>query len=106
LKLLVDMNLSPHWIGYLKSAGLAAVHWTAIGRSDAPDAEIMAYAAEHDYVGVTHDLDFSAILAATRGTKNPEQQILFYRMSRLDDLSRIENWERSTSLSSGSLTKS
>ena len=42
---------------------------------DAPDAEIMAYAATHDYVVVTHDLDFSAILAATQGTKPSVVQI-------------------------------
>jgi predicted nuclease of predicted toxin-antitoxin system len=28
---------------------------------NAPDGEIMAYAAKHDYVVLTHDLDFSAI---------------------------------------------
>jgi hypothetical protein len=33
---------------------------------DAPDVEIMAYAAKYDYVVLTHDLDFSAILAATQ----------------------------------------
>jgi predicted nuclease of predicted toxin-antitoxin system len=33
---------------------------------DAADSEIMAYAAKHDYVVLTHDLDFSAILAATQ----------------------------------------
>jgi predicted nuclease of predicted toxin-antitoxin system len=42
---------------------------------DAPDIEIMAYAAEHAYVVLTHDLDFSAILAATQGTKPSVVQI-------------------------------
>ena len=35
----------------------------------------MAHAAEHDYVVVTHDLDFGAILAATQGTKPSVVQI-------------------------------
>ena len=75
MKLLVDMNLSPHWVDRLCAAGLPAVHWSGVGRMDAADIEIMAYAAKHDYVVLTHDLDFSAILAATQGTKPSVVQI-------------------------------
>jgi predicted nuclease of predicted toxin-antitoxin system len=75
VKLLVDMNLSPHWVDRLNAAGLPAVHWSGIGRMDAPDVEIMAYAAKYDYVVLTHDLDFSAMLAATQGTKPSVVQI-------------------------------
>jgi predicted nuclease of predicted toxin-antitoxin system len=75
VKLLVDMNLSPHWVDRLNVAGLAAVHWSSVGRMDAPDIEIMAHAAKYDYVVLTHDLDFSAILAATQGTKPSVVQI-------------------------------
>jgi predicted nuclease of predicted toxin-antitoxin system len=35
----------------------------------------MAYARQHDYVVLTHDLDFSAILAATHGEKPSVVQI-------------------------------
>lgn len=35
----------------------------------------MAYAAEHGYIVLTNDLDFSAILAATRGAKPSVVQI-------------------------------
>ena len=48
---------------------LEAAHWSTLGRPDAPDMEIMAYARLHGYIVVTHDLDFSAILAATQGDK-------------------------------------
>ena len=75
MKLLVDMNLSPRWVDRLNAAGLPAVHWSGIGRMDAPDVEIMAYAAKYDYVVLTHDLDFSAMLAATQGTKPSVVQI-------------------------------
>jgi predicted nuclease of predicted toxin-antitoxin system len=34
---------------------------------NASDTEIMGYASTHGYVVLTHDLDFSAILAATDG---------------------------------------
>jgi predicted nuclease of predicted toxin-antitoxin system len=75
MKLLVDMNLSPRWIGLLHNAGWEAEHWSTVGKANAPDSEVMAYAAQHDYVVLTHDLDFSAILAATHGEKPSVVQI-------------------------------
>jgi predicted nuclease of predicted toxin-antitoxin system len=75
MKLLVDMNLSPKWIGLFGDAGWEAVHWSAVGQVTARDSEIMAYAAANQYVVVTHDLDFSAILAVTHGKKPSVIQI-------------------------------
>jgi len=69
MRILVDMNLSPRWATSLQGSGLDAVHWSAVGPFDATDAQIMAYALLRDYVVLTHDLDFSAILAATKGRK-------------------------------------
>jgi predicted nuclease of predicted toxin-antitoxin system len=69
MKLLIDMNLSPRWAGVLANAGFEATHWSSLGASNAPDSEIMLYAKANDYVVLTHDLDFSAILAATQGEK-------------------------------------
>ena len=69
MKLLLDMNLSLRWVARLTQAGYEAVHWSTLGRFDAPDHEIMAFTARQGYVVVTHDLDFSAILAATHGEK-------------------------------------
>jgi predicted nuclease of predicted toxin-antitoxin system len=67
MKLLVDMNLSPRWITLLTDAGLEAVHWSTVGRTNALDTEIMAWAATNGCIILTHDLDFSAILASTQG---------------------------------------
>lgn len=75
MKLLVDMNLSPRWIGMLKNSGVQAVHWSLVGKVNAPDAEIMAYAITNDCIVLTHDLDFSAILAVTHGEKPSVVQI-------------------------------
>ena len=75
MKLIVDMNLSPRWVTSLDEAGFEAVHWSNLGRPDAPDAEIMTYAGLHDCVVITHDLDFGAILAATQGQKPSVVQI-------------------------------
>ena len=75
MKLLVDMNLSPRWIGVLADAGIEAAHWSTLGAKSAPDSEIMAYARDNDYVVLTHDMDFGAILAATHGEKPSVVQI-------------------------------
>jgi predicted nuclease of predicted toxin-antitoxin system len=75
MKVLIDMNLSPRWLDLLTGAGLEAVHWSALGAGNAPDLEIMAYAKTNDYVVLTHDLDFAAILAATEGEKPSVLQI-------------------------------
>ena len=66
MKLLVGMNLSPRWIDWLTNAGFGAVHWASVGPGQASDSIIMAYAREHDFIVLTQDLDFRAILAATR----------------------------------------
>lgn len=75
MKLIVDMNLSPRWVDMLAGAGIEAAHWSTLGAKNAPDMEIMAYASTNDYVVLTHDLDFSAILAATHGEKPSVVQI-------------------------------
>ncbi|MCW5260838.1 hypothetical protein D5045_11685 [Verminephrobacter eiseniae] len=72
MKLLVDMNLSPRWVDVLADAGIEAAHWSAF---NAQDSEIMAYASANNCVGLTHDLDFRAILAATHGEKPSVVQI-------------------------------
>jgi predicted nuclease of predicted toxin-antitoxin system len=69
VKLLIDMNLSPLWVGFLGAVGIEATHWASVGEPNALDTDIMAYAAAGDYVVLTHDLDFGAILAATNGAK-------------------------------------
>ncbi len=81
MKLLVDMNLSPRWVELLAAAGIDAEHWSEIGAANASDSEIMAFAKANGYVVLTHDLDFSAILAATQGDKPSVVQI------RSEDLS-------------------
>ena len=75
MKILIDMNLSPRWQKFLTEAGLQAAHWSELGAGDASDLDIMAYAKAHDYVVLTHDLDFAAILVATHGKKPSVVQI-------------------------------
>ena len=65
MKLLLDMNLSPIWVRFLEENGFETVHWSTIGDPTATDAVIMAWARGRGFVVMTHDLDFSALLAAT-----------------------------------------
>jgi predicted nuclease of predicted toxin-antitoxin system len=69
MKLLIDMNLSPRWLGVLEAAGFEALHGSDVGPLDAPNAESMSFARNGDLVVLTHDLDFGAILAVTHGAK-------------------------------------
>jgi predicted nuclease of predicted toxin-antitoxin system len=80
MRILIDMNLSPRWLDQLRTASIEAVHWQALGAHDAADERLMDFARSHDYVVLTHDLDFSAILAATGGRKPSVVQI------RADDI--------------------
>ncbi len=60
------MNLSPDWREILRAQGHEAIHWSETGDAKAPDREVMEYAARNGCIVFTHDLDFSAMLAATQ----------------------------------------
>jgi predicted nuclease of predicted toxin-antitoxin system len=67
MKILIDMNLPPRWAKVFAAECWEALHWSAVGAPTASDREIMAWARENGYIVFTHDLDFSALLAATQG---------------------------------------
>ncbi len=66
MKLLLDMNLSPSLIIPLQDAGFEVAHWEQVGDPCATDSAIMDWARLNRYIVVTHDLDFSAMLAASK----------------------------------------
>jgi predicted nuclease of predicted toxin-antitoxin system len=68
MKILIDMNLSPEWVGVLEAAGWQAMHWSSIGKASAPDEEIFEHAKKYEFVIFTHDLDFGSILTATNAS--------------------------------------
>jgi predicted nuclease of predicted toxin-antitoxin system len=68
MRLLLDMNIPPGWVKVLAGHGFEALHWSEVGHPGATDAEVMAWAQDNHYVVFTHDLDFSALLAATGAT--------------------------------------
>ena len=60
------MNLPVGLVAALRQRGWEAEHWIELGEPDANDSTIMQYAVAHGYVVVSHDLDFSALLASTQ----------------------------------------
>lgn len=66
MRILIDMNLSPEWVEVFDDGGFEATHWSSVGAGDASDRTLMEWAQHRDYVVFTHDLDFSALLAATQ----------------------------------------
>ena len=62
-------------IPFLLDAGHEAVHWSTVGKADATDSEIMVFAAANDYIVLTNDLDFAAVLASTHQKKPSVVQI-------------------------------
>ena len=70
MKVLIDMNLSPKLTQILKNHGIEAIHWKDVGSPEATDEEILFWAKKRGFIVITHDLDFGAILAATK-TKAP-----------------------------------
>jgi predicted nuclease of predicted toxin-antitoxin system len=76
--LLLDANLPPSLVGRLAAAGVAAVHVGAIGLGTASDELIAEQARARGDVLVSHDLDFSRILA-TSGEAAPSVIVLRLR---------------------------
>jgi predicted nuclease of predicted toxin-antitoxin system len=40
MKILIDMNLSPSWVGFPSEAGFDPVHWSAVRAMTAPDTDL------------------------------------------------------------------
>lgn len=66
MKILLDMNVPPLWEDYLNAQGHEAAHWSEIGNIRATDTEIMDWARRNRHIVMTHDLDFGALLHATK----------------------------------------
>ena len=75
MKILIDMNLSPDWVGVFQDAGFEAVHWSQTGTPHDSDKKVLKWAKSNGHVVFTHDLDFGAILAATKATSPSVLQI-------------------------------
>ena len=64
--LLLDQGLPRSAVFFLKEAGFEAVHVGEVEMAAATDFAILNFAASHDYVVVTLDSDFHALLATQK----------------------------------------
>lgn len=75
------MNLSPLWCETLAVDGHDAVHWRDIGRQNASDDDILAWAGLHRRAVMTGDLGFGAAIVR-RGLSEPA--VIQFRCSNTD----------------------
>ena len=69
MKILIDMNMSPKFVDLFAKKGVSAVHWIKVGSPSAKDTEIMEYANKNNYIVMTGDLDFNALMSISHGQK-------------------------------------
>jgi len=60
---LADMNISPISVRDLRNDGWSIIRVSEVLAADSADDLILDYAREHGLVIITHDLDFSRLLA-------------------------------------------
>jgi predicted nuclease of predicted toxin-antitoxin system len=70
LRILIDANMSTHWVATLRNMGHEVLHWREIGSETAPDDAIMDWARTNQFIILTQDLDFGILLARGRH-RNP-----------------------------------
>ena len=75
MKFLIDRNLSPRWIEFLQAEGWDSMHSSRFGRAVATDQELTEWARRKRRIVLTYDLDFGAMLAATRANTPSVAQI-------------------------------
>ena len=78
MKFLADMGISPATVLFLQELGHDAIHLAAQQLYRLPDPEIIIKAREEARIILTHDLDFSALMAAS-GAKLPS--VILFRLA-------------------------
>ncbi len=87
MKFLADMGISPKTVAFLRKQGHEAVHLHEEGLDRLEDPAILAKAREEDRILLTHDLDFSELVAAS-GARLPS--VIVFRLPNM----RPENVNR------------
>ena len=78
LKFLADMGISPLTVQGLRDQGHDALHLHEEGLERLPDEEILEKAHREGRILLTHDLDFSQLLAQT-GAESPS--VILFRLA-------------------------
>lgn len=88
MRFLADMGISPKAVVFLQSLGYDAVHLHHQGLDRLPDPAILEKARNEQYVLLTHDLDFSE-LVAVGGTRLPSVTIFRLRNMHPERVNRF-----------------
>jgi predicted nuclease of predicted toxin-antitoxin system len=88
LKLLADMNISPHTVVFLRNLGHDVVRVNEVLPASASDQSIVELARIDARVILTQDLDFSALIALT-GSKHPSAITLRLSSSRVPTVNQL-----------------
>ena len=80
MTIVIDNCLPVSWVEFLRQHGHAPHHWRELGPPNAPDADILRWAAENGAVVLTQDLDFTKLLFQSRAPLPSVIQL------RLDDI--------------------
>jgi predicted nuclease of predicted toxin-antitoxin system len=81
VRFLVDMNVSPRTVTFLKTQGYDAVRVSSIFPQNTPDIILLDYAREHEYIVLTNDLDFSDLIALNN---HASPSVLTLRLSNIE----------------------
>ena len=66
MKFLADMGISPKTVDFLIALGFESIHLSALKLNKMLDSEILNKAKNEGSILLTHDLDFSELVAASK----------------------------------------
>ncbi len=87
MNFLADMGISPVTVAFLRELGHEAVHLHEEGLDRLKDPEILLKAREEGRILLTHDLDFSELVAAS-GARLPSVIVFRLRNMRPNNVNR------------------
>ncbi len=80
MKFLLNENIPPSLQSLLQSIGWESTHVTLVGLKGKSDNKIVEYCLEHEYIIITHDLDYGRIVSLS-GNKRPS--VLTFRLEKV-----------------------
>ena len=93
MKFLIDSQMPPRLARWITERGHEGAHVQDIGLADAPDIEILEFAANNRYVLVSKDEDFLHLSLTHRG----RPQIVWVRLGNCRTISLLSVFGRSMS---------
>jgi len=87
MRFLADMGISPKTVAFLRDLGYDGMHLHEEGLDRVTDSEVLIKARTEGRVLLTHDLDFTDLMAAS-GASMPRVVIFRLRNMRPDNVNR------------------